>query len=80
MLQAEQGRWREARENLERAVAENPALAAAWLNLGIFREVYEGEAGRARECYEKYVKLRGSRKEEVRSWAERLGQASSSRQ
>ncbi len=77
LLQAEQGRWREARENLERAVLENPALPAAWLNLGLFREVYEGNLAKSRECYENYVKLNGSRKEEVRKWAERLGQSAS---
>ncbi len=80
LLQAEQGRWEEARRNLERAVRENPALPSAWLNLGIFREVYEGNAAGARECYEKYVRLHGSRKEEVRKWADRLGQSAAPRQ
>ena len=80
LLQAEQGRWGQARKSLERAVGENPTLAAAWLNLGIFREVYAGDVAGARECYEKYVKLAGSRKEEVRKWSDRLGQSASPRQ
>ncbi len=80
ILQAEQGRWSDARKNLDRAVRENPALPGAWLNLGIFREVYEGNLAGARECYDNYVKLNGLRKEEVRKWAERLGQSASPRQ
>lgn len=77
ILQAEQGRWNEARMNLERAVRENPELPAAWLNLGIFRDIYEGDLPGARACYENYVKLGGSRKEEVRKWSERLERSAS---
>ncbi len=77
ILQAEQGHWSEARKSLERAVRENPALPPAWLNLGIFREVYEGNLAAARDCYDNYVKLNGLRKEEVRKWSDRLGQSAS---
>ena len=80
ILQAEQGRWNDARTNLERAVREDPGLAAGWLNLGTFREIYEGNLSAARECYDNYVKLGGSRKEEVRTWADRLGQSASPRE
>ncbi len=80
MLHAEQGRWSDARRNLERAVRDDPDLAAAWLNLGVFREIYEGNLSGARECYDNYVKLGGWRKEEVRKWSERLGQSASPQQ
>ena len=77
ILQAEQGRWEAARKNLERAVRENPGLAAAWLNLGLFREIYEGNRAGALECYDNYVKLTGWRTEEVRKWSDRLGRSAS---
>lgn len=77
ILQAEQGRWNEARQSLERAVRENPELPAGWLNLGIFRDIYEGNLPEARECYDNYVKFGGSRKEEVRKWSEGLGRSAS---
>ncbi len=72
MLQAEQGKWREARGNLEKAVGDSPGLAEGWLNLGVYREVYEGKPGEALECYRRYVKLNGWRKDEVRQWIEWL--------
>ncbi len=75
MVQALLGKWSESRENLERAVEVDPGLAQAWLNLGIFREVYEGNGDSARECYERYDKLGGLRKEEARRWADWLGQS-----
>ena len=75
MMQAEQGKWKDARANLEKAVRANPAMPGGWLNLGIFREVYEGNPEGARECYEHYVRLRGLRSEEVRKWLDRLGQS-----
>ncbi len=80
ILQVEQGRWSDARSSLERAVREDPGLAAGWLNLGTFREIYEGNLSSARECYDNYVKLGGSRKEEVRKWVDWLGQSASPRE
>ncbi|MGE5189741.1 MAG: tetratricopeptide repeat protein [Gemmatimonadota bacterium] len=80
IVQAEQGRWDAARAFLERAVRENPELAAAWLNLGLFRETYEGDRAGALECYDTYVKLGGWRTEEVRRWSERLGRSASPRE
>jgi len=80
IMQAEQGRWKEARESLERAVRESPGMSAAWLNLGIFRETYEGDIAGARNCYDTYVKLKGSRMEEVRIWSDRLGHSASPRE
>lgn len=68
---AEQGKWKEARDFLEKAVRERPGLPEGWLNLGIFRQIFGGDAAGARECFENYVKLYGPRKEEVRKWIER---------
>lgn len=75
MVQALLGKWSESREHLEKAVEVDPGLAQAWLNLGIFRDVYEGNGASARECYERYDKLGGLRREEARRWAEWLGQS-----
>lgn len=68
LLQMEMGNWKEARANLEKAVKANPSMPEGWLNLGIFREVYEGNAHAARECYETYGKITIYRKKEVDAW------------
>lgn len=78
ILAAEQGRWNEAREALERAVREAPLLAAGWRNLGIFLDIYAGDPKGARECYQKYGTLNGVSKEEVQRWAEWLGRSAPS--
>lgn len=72
LLQLEQGKWKEARGNLEKAVGDNPGLPESWLNLGVYREVYEGNPAEALECYSRYVRLNGLRKDEVRQWIEWL--------
>jgi tetratricopeptide (TPR) repeat protein len=72
LAEADQGKWKEARAHLEEAVKENPGIPAVWINLGIFREVYEGNVAGALECYEMYVKIRGWRSNEVRKWIEGL--------
>lgn len=75
----EKGRWKEANALLERTVVEEPGLPEGWLNLGIFREMYLGDAPGALSCYERYVKLEGARKDEVSKWAEWLKKSSSPR-
>lgn len=72
IVRAEQGKWKEARAALEKAVKKRPDLPDAWLNLGIFREIYEGDAAGAVECYGKYVKFNGLRKDEVLKWVDWL--------
>ncbi len=76
MLQAEQGKWKEARGNIEKAVGDSPGLAEGWLNLGVYREVYEGKPDEALECYRRYVRLNGSRKDEVLQWIDWLQKSS----
>ena len=76
---AEAGRWKEAKTLLERTVAEAPELPEGWLNLGMFREMYIGDAPGALSCYERYGKLNGARKDEVSKWAEWLRKSSSPR-
>ena len=76
---AEAGRWKEAKTLLERTVADAPDLPEGWLNLGMFREVYLGDAPGALSCYERYDKLEGRRKDEVSKWAEWLRKSSSPR-
>ena len=76
---AEEGRWGEARRTLERAVAAAPRLPEGWLNLGMFREMYLGDGPGALECYDRYLTLGGSRKDEVSRWAEGLKRSSSPR-
>ncbi|MDA8123290.1 MAG: tetratricopeptide repeat protein [Deltaproteobacteria bacterium] len=72
LMQLEQGKWKEARENLEKAVGDDPGLPEGWLNLGVYREVYEGNPSEALKCFNRYVMLNGSRKDEVRQWIEWL--------
>lgn len=76
---AEQGRWKDAREVLERAVASDPSLPDAWLNLGLYREVYLGDGPGALSCYERYGTLNGPRRDEVAKWSEWLRKSPSSR-
>ncbi len=76
---AEAGRWKEAKTLLERTVAEAPDLPEGWLNLGMFREMYLGDAPGALSCYERYGKLNGERKTEVSKWVEWLRKSSSPR-
>lgn len=71
-IRIERGKWKEGRELLERVAKEHPALPEAWFNLGVFREVYAGDAPGAVECYRKYVTLGGYRKDEVAKWIEWL--------
>lgn len=73
ILLAEAGRWKEARNRFEQAVRLSPRLPEGWLNLGLWRELYEGDAAAARTCYQTYVTLGGRRAEEVKRWAEGLG-------
>jgi tetratricopeptide (TPR) repeat protein len=71
-LRVERGKWKEGRETLERVTREHPSFPEGWYNLGLFREVYAGDAAGALECYRRYVNLGGSRKDEVARWIEWL--------
>jgi tetratricopeptide (TPR) repeat protein len=75
---AEQGRWKDAKAVLERAVASDPSLPEGWLNLGLYREVYLGDGPGALSCYERYVTLNGPRRDEVAKWSEWLRKSPSS--
>jgi hypothetical protein len=68
----ERGKWKEARAELAGVTTAAPALPEGWLNLGIFRELYEGNGAAALECYRRYVTLGGPRKDEVGKWIEWL--------
>lgn len=72
IVQADAGKWAEARASFERATREAPGSPEPWLNLGLFREIFEGNGAAALECYENYVKLNGWRKDEVRKWVDWL--------
>jgi tetratricopeptide (TPR) repeat protein len=76
---AEQGRWKDAKAVLERAVASDPSLPEGWLNLGLYREVYLGDGAGALSCYDRYVTLKGPRSDEVAKWSEWLRKSPSSR-
>lgn len=73
IVEVEQGKWKEARESFEEAVRKDPTLAAGWRNLGIYLEIFAGDPGEARRCYEKYATYHGVDREEVSKWAEWLG-------
>ncbi|RJP18510.1 MAG: hypothetical protein C4529_12695 [Deltaproteobacteria bacterium] len=76
---AEMGKWKNALEALERAAKEAPNVPEAWLNLGLYREMYLGDAPGAILCYERYVRLNGPRKEEAARWSEGLKKSQPSR-
>jgi tetratricopeptide (TPR) repeat protein len=76
---AELGRWKDAKEVLERAVLSDPSLPEGWLNLGLYREVYLGDGPGALSCYERYIALNSPRKDEVVQWSEWLRKPLSSR-
>ncbi len=71
-LQIERGKWNEGRTTLERVTREHPSFPDGWFNLGLFREIYAGDAPGAVECYRKYVSLSGYRKDEVSKWIDWL--------
>ncbi|MCU0241356.1 MAG: tetratricopeptide repeat protein [Vicinamibacteria bacterium] len=54
---ATRGLWREALFRFERAIVLNPENHAAYNNLGVAYE-QQGELGKAREAYEKALKLK----------------------
>jgi len=72
LVEAEAGLWKEARAHLEQAVREAPRAPEGWLDLGLYRELYEGNAAAALECYKRYLELDGRRSGEVRRWIERF--------
>lgn len=72
LLALKAGRWGDAKKAFETAARKPNPPAEAWLNLGIYREVYEGNAAGAVECYANYVRLGGSKKSEVQAWLDRL--------
>lgn len=72
LLQVERGQWKDGRSTLEQVTREHPSVPEGWLNLGIFREVYVGDAPGAVECYRRYVSLGGQRKDEVSKWIDWL--------
>jgi tetratricopeptide (TPR) repeat protein len=80
LVQMERGNWKDARASLERAVREKPGMPEGWINLGLFKEVYEGNASGAMECYRRYVTLNGNRKDEVLQWIEWLEKSPPQRQ
>lgn len=71
-LLIEQGKWKAGKELLEKVTKDHPALPEGWINLGLFREIYAGDAPGAVECYRRYVTLGGYRKDEVSKWIEWL--------
>ncbi|MBM2827528.1 MAG: hypothetical protein HW408_60 [Actinobacteria bacterium] len=72
MMQMERGKWKDARASLEKAVREKPGMPEGWINLGIFKELYEGNAPEALICYRRYITMNGSKKDEVGKWIEWL--------
>ncbi len=53
----QQGRFAQAREAYDRAIALDPAFAAPVLNLAILHDLYLGDRTRALELYERYLAM-----------------------
>ena len=62
------GRFDAAERAYRQAVAESPAYAPAWRNLGILVELYRQRPGEALTYYRRYLELHGPDEETVRRW------------
>jgi Flp pilus assembly protein TadD len=72
------GEFAEAAAAYERAIAIDPALAAAHRNLGVLRDLYLGDAPGALDAFEKYRSLTGEDRQ-VTGWIAELRQRTGSR-
>jgi tetratricopeptide (TPR) repeat protein len=66
------GRFAEARESYAQAIAIDPLLADAELNLAVLLDLYLRDPDAALPHYERYLVLTGGSDEEVRSWLAEL--------
>ncbi len=74
VLHAQHGRFAEAEEAYQRAIAVEPDFAAAYYNLGIVYELYLPRPELALENYEQYLQLGGvdGDGQDVRKWVAEL--------
>jgi tetratricopeptide (TPR) repeat protein len=70
--QRQQGKFDEAREAYDKAIALDPNYAAAVLNLGILNDLYLGDAPRALELYQRYLVLTPAGDAAVVKWVAEL--------
>ena len=64
----QQGEFTKARASYERAIALDPAYAAATLNLAILNDLYLWDSKRALELYDRYLALSAGGDATVTKW------------
>jgi Flp pilus assembly protein TadD len=62
------GRFADAREAYEKAIALEPNYASAHLNLGILYDLYLWDGERAVQLYERYLALVPAGDDKVKRW------------
>ena len=66
--QRQQGKFADAREAYEKAIALDPNYALAYLNLGVLNDLYLGDRPRSLELYERYLALTPAGDATVGKW------------
>jgi tetratricopeptide (TPR) repeat protein len=66
--QRQQGKFADAREAYEKAIALDPNYALAYLNLGVLNDLYLGNRPRSLELYERYLALTPAGDAAVGKW------------
>jgi tetratricopeptide (TPR) repeat protein len=64
----QQGKFIEAEQAYQQAIAKDERYANAWLNLGILYELYRPDAEKARHAYERFQSLQSTADPEVAAW------------
>ncbi len=68
----QQGKFVEAEQAYQQALAIDDQYANAWLNLGILYDLYRPDAIKARQAYEKFQKLQATPDKDVAAWIKAL--------
>jgi tetratricopeptide (TPR) repeat protein len=68
----QQGKFVEAEQAYQQAVAKDDRYANAWLNLGILYDLYRPDADKALQAYQKFQALQSTPDKEVAAWIKAL--------
>ncbi len=71
----QQGKFVEAEQAYQQALAIDDQYANAWLNLGILYDLYRPDAIKARQAYEKFQSLQATPDKDVAAWIKALSVA-----